>query len=384
MAANPETAVAVIEQSADSGVVEWNLDGFPENAYNRLVPVATLQIPTDLLRPVVQVVQLNPDPKNGGDVYTSNDTPAGHAAPTKVGLRKLAMAAGISFVDERRTDDGTNPDVIEVTCVAELLMPTGQRIRATGMKRVDLTAQVWRSPEHRAKYKSFFLEHVASRAQNRAIRALLSLRGSYPIEIYQRPFAVVSFAPNMNHPEVRARMLDAMTGASAQLYGPSGAKELGAGKTINVTPAAEEDPAPATPTELPGEKLAKAAGPVDEPDWLKPSTPAAAAAPTTKRRGAKSLPERLRESFDASELKGDATESQQLVLRELAADLPWATELYPVLAAAFGPDWDGRLSAPHAQAILNVAEAYEAADPPIDFAAAWREASAAVRKAAEA
>src|SRR4051812_15559938 len=141
-----DTAVTVIEQPIDSGVVEWNLDGFPENAYNRLVPVATLQLPTDLLRPVVQVVQLNPDPKNGGDVYTSRDMPEGHAAPTKVGLRKFAMAAGISFVDERRTDDGSDPDVIEVTCVAELLMPTGQRIRATGMKRVDLGAQTWSSP----------------------------------------------------------------------------------------------------------------------------------------------------------------------------------------------------------------------------------------------
>lgn len=382
MAANPSTAVAVIEQSTDSGVVEWNLDGFPENAYNRLVPVATLQLPTDLLRPVVQVVQLNPDPKNGGDVYQSNDTPAGHAAPTKVGLRKLAMAAGISFVDERRTDDGSNPDVLEVTCVAEMLMPTGQRIRATGMKRIDLAAQKWQSDAHRAKYKSFFLEHVASRAQNRAIRALLSLRGSYPIEVYERPFAVVSFAPNMNHPEVRSRMLDAMAGASAQLYGPAAAKQLAAGPVVNVTPAADEDPAPTTPTALPGESLAKAAAPGAEPDWLKPSTPAAATPTATKRKGAPSLPERLRESFDASELKGDATASQQLVLRELVADLPWATELYPVLAAAFGPEWDGKLDAPAVQSILNVAEAFSAAEPPIDFADAWRTASAEARKAA--
>lgn len=383
--ATPASAIAVIEQSTDSGVVEWNLDGFPENAYNRLVPVATLQLPTDLLRPVVQVVQLNPDPKNGGDVYTSHDTPAGHAALTKVGLRKFAMAAGISFVDERRTDDGTNPDVLEVTCVAEMLMPTGQRIRATGMKRIDLAAQTWSSPQHKAKYKSFFLEHVASRAQNRAIRALLSLRSSYPLELYERPFAVVSFAPNMNHPEVRSRMLDAMAGASAQLYGPGAAKQLEAGKTINVTPAPDEDPAPPAPTALPGEKLA-AATPAAEPDWLT-AKPAATPAPTpieTKRRGAKDLPDRLRESFDASELQGDATESQQLVLRELVVDLPWATELYPVLTAAFGPEWDGKLDAARAQAILNVAEAYAAADPPIDFAGAWRKASADAKKAAEA
>lgn len=271
------TAVTVIEQPADSNVVEWSLDNWPVAEWNRLVPVETVQIPTDLLRPVVQAVRLSPDEK-AGDVYSSKDMPSGHAAPTRVGLRKLATAAGISFVEERRTDDGSDPDVIEVSVVAEMLLPTGQRIRATGTKRIDLNAQSWNSPAHRAKYKSFFQEHVASRAQNRAIRALLSLRGSYPVETYRKPFAVVSFTPNLGHPEVRARVLDAMAGTVGQLYGPTAAAQLEAGKTINVSPAPDEDPAP-TPTALPGEKLAKAeaSSTPEEPSWMQ--EPAAAAAP---------------------------------------------------------------------------------------------------------
>jgi hypothetical protein len=103
---NEQTGVTVIEQSTTDAMVEWNLDDFPRSEFNRLVPTQTLQLPTDLLRPVVQVVQLNPDPKGGGDVYTSRDMPEGHAAPTKVALRKFATAAGISFIDERRVDDG--------------------------------------------------------------------------------------------------------------------------------------------------------------------------------------------------------------------------------------------------------------------------------------
>jgi len=216
----PDMAVTVIEQSTTDAMVEWTLDDFPVEQFNRLVPTQTLSIPTDLLRPVVQIVQLNPDPK-GGDVYTSKDMPAGQGAPTKVGLRKFATAAGISIIDERRTDDGRDPDVIEVTCTAEMLLPTGQRLRAVGTKRIDLDAQVWASPEHRAKYRSFFLEHVASRAENRAIRALLSLKGSYPLEVYRKPFAVVSFAPNMSHPEVRARILDSLAPALSAGYGPA-------------------------------------------------------------------------------------------------------------------------------------------------------------------
>lgn len=266
---NQETAIAVVEQPVEVAVVEWNLDTFPEAKFNRLIPTQTVSIPTDLLRPVVQVVQLNTDEK-AGDVYSSKDMPEGHASPTKVGLRKLATAAGISIVDERRTDDGTDPDVIEVTCLAEMLLPTGQQIRATGIKRVDLDAQTWSSPAHRKRFASYFLEHVASRAQNRAIRALLSLRGSYPKAVLAKPFAVVSFAPNMAHPEIRARYLDGLEGATMQLYGGRPApKQIGPGPAlVDAPPAAEEDPAPA-PKELPGEKLTKAEASSDEPAWMR-------------------------------------------------------------------------------------------------------------------
>lgn len=295
----PESAVTVIEQNVDDANVEWSLDAYQPGDFNRLVPVETIMIPTDLLRPVVQVVRLNPDEK-AGDVYHSNDMPNGHAAPTRVALRKLATAAGISFIDERRVDDGRDPDVIEVSTVAEMLLPTGQRIRATGSKRIDLNAQVWRSPEHRGKYKSFFQEHVASRAQNRAIRALLSLRGSYPIEVYRKPFAVVSFAPNMAHPEVRARILDAMAPVAAQLYGGPAAAQLESGPVKLVSPAPEEDPAPATPTVLPGETLARAGDVDEEPAWLQP-----AAAPKAAKAAKPSFEETIRASAAEAE-DGDA------------------------------------------------------------------------------
>lgn len=298
----PDSAVAVIEQSADSGVVEWNLDSFPEERFNRLLPTQTIQLPTDLLRPVVQIVKLDPDPQ-GGDVYTSKDMPSGHAAPTKVGLRKLATAAGISIVDERRTDDGTDPDVIEVTCLAEMLLPTGQRITATGIKRVDLNAQTWASEAHKGKYRSFFLEHVASRAQNRAIRALLSIRGSYPSQVYSRPFAVVSYAPNMANREIRERYLEGFASTTAQLYGGKAApKQVGPGPaTVEAPPAPEEDPAPATPMVLPGEKLARATDVADEePAWLKP----AAAAKTVKPSFEETIRASAAEAEDGEALAG--------------------------------------------------------------------------------
>jgi len=349
---NPQTAVAVIDQEVESGVVEWSLDGFPTDAYNRLIPTQTLQIPTDLLRPVVQVVQLNPDAERGGDVYTSKDMPSGHGAPTKVGLRKLATAAGISFVDERRTDDGRDPDVIEVTCVAEMLMPTGQRIRAVGTKRIDLNAQAWSSPAHRGKYKSFFQEHVASRAENRAIRALLSLRGSYPLEVYQRPFAVVSFAPNMAHPEVRERILAAMVPAVGALYGPAASPQLTAGAPIDVTPAPEEDPAPPIPTVLPGEKLAAAAASAapEEPTWM---TEAAGSPAQTAEADFAAV---IRDTAAASGMKGAMTAPQIEKIRALLGSLNGTGIVPAALTYLWGAEAAKTLTAAQCQALVNQAD----------------------------
>lgn len=372
---NPETAVTVIEQSTTDAMVEWSLDDFPTNDFNRLLPTQTLMLPTDLLRPVVQVVKLNPDPK-AGDVYTSRDTPAGHAAPTRVGLRKLATAAGISIVDEHRVDDGRDPDVIEVTCVAEMLMPTGQRIRATGTKRIDLNAQKWESDNHRLKFRSFFQEHVASRAQNRAIRSLLSLRGSYPQEVYNKPFAVVSFAPNMAHPEVRSRMLDVMAGASVQLYGGA-APVAQIPATIDVSPAADDDPAPATPTVLPGEKLAAAVDvSSDDPPWVTGATDGSAG---NDQADAVDIVEAIRAAAAGSKLKGELTDPQKAQIGPLLAPLNGTGAFGLVVREAFGPEAVQGPTAAQAQAIITVASKFETPDL---FVAAWAATADAIRQAA--
>ena len=211
MATQPTTAPPATSALVPVGEqgVEFNLDAFPTAQYNRLIPTQTIRMPSDLFVPVVQIVQLSVDEADK-DVYSSRDIPNGQKAPTARGLNKLATAGGVSFYDERRTDDGTNPDLIGVTVMASMLLPTGQRITAPGSKQIDLSAQTWATPAQRAKYKSFFYEHVATRARNRAIRALLSLKSSYTVAELARPFAVVSYAPNMNHPEVRARIIDAM------------------------------------------------------------------------------------------------------------------------------------------------------------------------------
>jgi hypothetical protein len=300
------TALVVLE---DQGI-EFNLDGFPVGQYNRLIPTETIRMPSDLMVPVVQIVRLDPS-ADGGDVYHSNDMKAGHNAPTARGLSKLATAAGVSFFDERRVDDGKDPNVCGVTVYARMTLPTGQVQQYPGSRWVQMASMPWKdglSGNQANKFRSFLYEHTATRARNRALRGLLSLRGSYPERQLALPFAVVSFVPNMNQPEVRERILSAMVPVVAQLYGPEPAPQLAAGQIITGPEAPEDD---ADDGVIDGQ--ATDAGP--EPSWFG-ATEAASDATASTQTPAMRLAAVLRAKAAASGMVGPATAPQ---LQKLAA-----------------------------------------------------------------
>lgn len=358
MATEPSSALATTPQAGAlvaSGAAEYNLDGFPTAQYTRLIPTQTIMT-TDLLAPVVQVVKLDIE----RDCYSSPDVPNGSKAIGRVGLRKLVTAAGISILDNRRTDDARDPDVCEMTATGEMILPTGQRIRAIGVKRIDLKAQKWASDNQRAKFRSFFQEHVASRAENRCVRALLSLQASYPVAELAKPFAVVSFAPNTANPEVRAAMIAAMAPSIAALYGPDQAKAIGPGQVTEVEQAPDDDVVEGQATE-----------PI--PDWMAGAQAAAPAAPPRHR-----LLAMLVDNAASSQLEGTATEDQLQALRETLAPFNLAA-IAPVLRYAYGtvlsaPDKDhprGSLSFTAAQAEAILAVEKSLATP--EFRALWIE-----------
>src|ERR1035437_4831302 len=119
MATQPTTA-----PPATSALVpvaaEFNLDAFPTAQFNRVIAIQTIRMPGDLFVPMVQIVQLDPADRDGkaADHYKSNDVPAGHRALTARALSKVANAASVSFYDERRLDDGTDPNVMGVSLMA--------------------------------------------------------------------------------------------------------------------------------------------------------------------------------------------------------------------------------------------------------------------------
>jgi hypothetical protein len=375
-ATKPAENVSKALQLAEQSGVTYNLDGFPEDRFNRLIPTQTIAMPSDLLVPVVQVVRLDPADSTGKspDHYKSNDVPGGHRALTARGLNKVANAAGISFFDERRIDDGSDPDVIGVGVMASMLLPTGQRITAPGTQMINI--KTWfgsqTSPAELAKFRKQFYAHVATRARNRAIRGILSMRASYPDRDINKPFACVSYAPNMNHPEVRVRILDAMAPAIKAVYGPEDSRQITAGSsTIQVDEAPDDESTDGdfTTVQTNGHsKVDKSTGEIvsEEPDWFGEEAAHA--------KG--NLVERLKAAHAEAPDGGPLLAEQKAQVKALLTGLA-TEEVLHVLGAAFGyappaqgPALSG-VTAGHAAAILEVASEVSADE----FRRQWQEAA---------
>ena len=71
------------------------LNNYPRDKYNVLIPVTSMQVMSNLQKVIVNEVRLDADPKGGNDVYLDKQT--GKLAITAIGGTKLAAAANISF-----------------------------------------------------------------------------------------------------------------------------------------------------------------------------------------------------------------------------------------------------------------------------------------------
>ena len=73
------------------------LNKYPPEKYNVLIPVTTMQVMSNLQRIVVNQVQLDTNTRESKDIYQEKSSQK--YAITKVGGMKLAAAANISIVD---------------------------------------------------------------------------------------------------------------------------------------------------------------------------------------------------------------------------------------------------------------------------------------------
>lgn len=208
------------------------LNKYPKDKYNVLVPVTTMQVASNLQRITVSEVQLDvrQDSSNRGpskDIYYEKSSSA--FAITKVGGMKLAAAANISIVDTatERTEGcqrciemaratgkprvcGTCEHVhdVAVTVTIRVPEPSGGFRLMKATKEIDCTLEAagMKDGANGQQFRRFLPHRTAmaeSKAFMRAIRAALGLAGTYAYEELKKPFVVARVVPNLDAPEIK-------------------------------------------------------------------------------------------------------------------------------------------------------------------------------------
>ena len=109
-----------------------------EGKYNVLVPTATLQEISPFHKPVLEIVNINPDPK-GGDVYEVVSG-SGNYSMTAASLSKISFAAGLIWNAKgcQRTDDGSKPKEVSYRMEAVVRKEDGTYMPLNAEYLIDL------------------------------------------------------------------------------------------------------------------------------------------------------------------------------------------------------------------------------------------------------
>jgi hypothetical protein len=178
-------------------------------------------------------------------------------------LDQIANAAGISWIEERRTDDRSHPHYVEMLVRGTITDFDGSSRTITGSKAIDLRADAGggesgkdyaeiaekakrggRSPDRQLmEARKFICEIAASKAKNRAIAAALGIKRSYTEQELRRSFIVPKLVPDTADPRAQRAVLATMMGASEALFG-------GNGRVVDASFEEPQDPAQPLPGEV--------------------------------------------------------------------------------------------------------------------------------------
>lgn len=315
---------------------------------------------SDVLYESVAVITINPS-TDAGEVYHDfrfANARDGKVALTSIGLGKIATAAGIEWqlaetgveVRERRADGHV---FVRYRAVGGLRLPNGQfhlevctkavdtadeqealedQDRRTWERTVgrsdapswvkklgpeaDLDGTLERAIATRVKAQLFQLrehieEHAETKAKNRVIRRLLSLRQTYSIsELKSKPFAV----PRLLY---RPDATDPMALEQAQLQGRQAAASIFGAPPTTRTTSADEHPTASLPSPDPSPSPA-ASEPATEPERPTAEVEAeAGAGEGSSQRPEAALWEALLEAVD-----GDVPKARRTITKALRRSKP--------------------------------------------------------------
>ena len=220
------------------------LNEYPPDKFNVLIPVTTMQVMSNLQRIIVNKVQLDvADPDNSKDIYREKSS--GKYAITKVGGMKLAAAANISIVEtESGMTDGCKRCVdmaravgkpkacgtcparydVAVTVTIRVPEPSGGFRLMKATKEIDCAAEKESMTE--AQYKRFLPHRTAmaeSKAFMRALRAALGLAATYSLPELRKPFIIAHVVPNLDAPEIKEAVASNYLQSMGMLFEGAGA-----------------------------------------------------------------------------------------------------------------------------------------------------------------
>ncbi len=225
---------------------------YPVEKYNVLVPVQTVTEIADIQKPVLNVVYIS---TNLGDkeIYLQEAASNGYTnkagkvvppkpaayALTRKGLLKLMRASGIRIVSSKSVLPSTCQKCVEVnrnigkpvncgncankdvkyTVVISAPQLTGQDICYECSREIIVSDEIaGMTDNQRAQFMKFRAEHCESKALNRALRAAMLIKPSYPLEELNKPFVVAYLVPNLNNPDVRAKAVDSFFASASAMY----------------------------------------------------------------------------------------------------------------------------------------------------------------------
>lgn len=211
------------------------LEKFPESSFNLLVPVKTLTMLSPLHKISFNTVKLSTS-EDDKDVYREKN---GELALTKLALSKLMASAGIQVLDSRPIPPsdcvkcrqlsaggpaqcGNCPSKNDVAWQVTILIPelsgTHRRVKATKeLRMADARASM--TEKQFAAFFPFRSEHAETKALNRALREGLMIRSTYKEKDLQKPFVVALITPNFEDPDLKAALIQQISGNSDSLYG---------------------------------------------------------------------------------------------------------------------------------------------------------------------
>jgi hypothetical protein len=214
------------------------MNEFPPNKYNLLIPVITMQEISPLHKIIFNQVKLS-STESDGDAYPQKQSDEDKKLNKPVGY-SLTKKALLNLMTAANAIEEESKKILPTSChrcteIAQMTKVAPQCGNCKG--RTDVAYQVSvLVPDPAGGYRRYVgskemsietykgkAEHMAAQCETkallRAVRAGLGIKGTYTATELAKPFVVALVVPNLNDPELKAKVLDRYAGNIAALFG---------------------------------------------------------------------------------------------------------------------------------------------------------------------